>query len=73
MCSIVCVVVLMMSDICVLDKSAASPDNQQGGGVGISMSEIISKKLKPSSGVKRPSMYRKGEGVTIHKSSVLSI
>ena len=37
----------------MLDKSAADPDNQQEGGVGISMSEIINKKPKPSGGVKR--------------------
>ena len=56
---------VLMSDICELDKSA-SPGKQQEGGTGISMLEILNKKLKPSGGAKRPSMYRKGEkNVTI--------
>ena len=38
-------------------KSASKPQ----GGMGISMEEIVNKRLKPSAGVKRGSMCRRGK------------
>ena len=51
-----------MSPCCVdVSESSTSPTKPQGGGMNVLMAEMANKKLKPSAGVKRKSMYRKGK------------